>query len=181
MVLKRRKTPKNSIFHRTLLENKSLKNTNQIESQKLNLSSYKISIVVPCFNESHTIINVIREINDLNLYNYEIIVVDDGSTDNSVELIRNLKNVKLFIHSTNVGYGRTLIDGIQKTSGDLIITIDSDGQHEAKDIPLLCQPIIENNADIVVGSRYKGRYNYQIPFFISFVFIQYLSNQHSPN
>ncbi|QEE16038.1 glycosyltransferase family 2 protein [Promethearchaeum syntrophicum] len=158
-------TKENSIFQRQLLENKILEKINQIETQKLKLSSYKLSIVIPCLNESSTIIGVIREIYALNLNNYEIIVVDDGSTDNSVDLLRNLKNVKLFIHSKNIGYGRTLIDGIQKASGDLIITIDSDGQHEPKDIPILCQLIIENNADIVVGSRYKGRYNYQIPFF----------------
>ena len=145
---------------------KSQRNWKQEENkQKTSQPSKKISIILPCFNESLTISNVIKEIEDLNLSNYEIIVVDDGSSDNSVDLLKNIPNVKLYVHKENIGYGRALIDGIHKATGDLIITIDSDGQHEPRDIPILCQPVLENKTDIVVGSRYSGQYNYNIPFF----------------
>ncbi len=125
---------------------------------------HKFSIVIPCYNESKTIQGLIQNLKNLELPNYEIIIVDDGSTDNSVELLSNYQDINCIIHEKNEGYGKSLIDGIMKSTGDLIITIDSDGQHDPRDIINLCKPVIENQADIVVGSRYKGNYFYRIPF-----------------
>ena len=63
-----------------------------------------------------------------------------------------------------MSYGKSLIDRIMISTGDLIITIDSDGQHDPRDILNICKPVLENQADIVIGSRYKGNYYYRIPF-----------------
>ncbi len=79
------------------------------------------------------------------------------STDNSLKAIENYPKIRLFIHAKNEGYGKTLIDGIYKSTGDIILTIDSDGQHDPMDIITLIQPILDNDADIVIGSRYLGR------------------------
>ncbi|WP_457920143.1 glycosyltransferase family 2 protein [Candidatus Lokiarchaeum ossiferum] len=126
---------------------------------------YKVSFIIPCYNESRTLLQVVRKIHAIKLYNYEIIIVDDGSNDNPISLFNknDLKNVKNYFHVENLGYGKTVLDGISKCAGDFICTIDSDGQHDPNDIFDLIYPIYNKKADIVVGSRYSGRYYYQVP------------------
>lgn len=126
------------------------------------LTSNKISILIPMYNEEKSIENVLSKIPKLP--NYEIIIVDDGSTDNSKKIVQRFDNVRLFIHEKNMGYGQAILDGFNYSTGDIIITLDSDGQHEPRDIFNLIKPIIENNADIVIGSRYMGKYSYHLPF-----------------
>lgn len=123
----------------------------------------KISMVLPCYNEEKTIGKVLDAIQSLEFPNYEIVVVDDCSSDCSVEIIEKYKNTKIIKHKVTKGYGGALLDGIKSTEGDIIITLDSDGQHDPKDIPVLIKPVIDGKVDIVVGSRYCGRYNYTIP------------------
>ncbi|WP_371803565.1 glycosyltransferase family 2 protein [Candidatus Lokiarchaeum ossiferum] len=123
----------------------------------------KISIILPCYNEAKTILQVVNKIQQLNLPLYEIIVVDDASTDGSFKLLEGKEHVKTFRHRINQGYGKTLLDGIFQSTGDVIITMDSDGQHDPRDIPTLCKAILENEADFVIGSRYHGKYCYSLP------------------
>ena len=122
-----------------------------------------VSIIIPLFNEEKSIKKVIQRINP-NFLN-EIIVVDDGSSDNSVEKVQEIKNknIKIIRHKINKGYGAAILTGIKHATGDVIITIDSDGQHNPEEIPTLIQPILDNLSDIVVGSRYKGMSNYRVP------------------
>ena len=123
-----------------------------------------ISIIIPLYNEEKTIKNIIKRIP--NHYKHEIIIVDDGSKDNSVHEVLKIKkeNIKLIRHIENRGYGAALLTGIKYAKGDIIITLDSDGQHNPEEIPILIQPILDNSSDIVVGSRYKGKSNYRVPF-----------------
>jgi glycosyltransferase involved in cell wall biosynthesis len=123
-----------------------------------------ISIIIPCYNEAKTIVKVIKRIEDTKIPNYEIIIVDDASTDNSAALCKKFKNTRVIVHKKNKGYGKSLLDGIIKSKGDIFVTMDSDGQHDPSDIPNLCKPIIQGKANIVVGSRYAGEYFYRIPF-----------------
>ncbi|RLI65188.1 MAG: hypothetical protein DRO88_05260 [Promethearchaeia archaeon] len=123
-----------------------------------------ISIIIPCYNESNTILQIIENIHKLNLTNYEIIIVDDGSTDGTPEKLLQRGDIRLLLHDKNKGYGQTLLDGINLARGDIIITMDGDGQHDPMDIPTLCDSILEKNTDVVVGSRYVGEYYYPIPF-----------------
>ena len=122
-----------------------------------------ISIVIPLYNEENSIKTVIKRIP--NHFNYEIIIVDDGSTDNSIKRINEIKTkkIKLIRHKENRGYGAAILTGIKKARGDIIVTLDSDGQHNPEEIDVLIKPIINNKADIVVGSRYLGHSNYRIP------------------
>ena len=134
-----------------------LKRLREIQGQIL------ISIIIPLYNEEKTIKNIINRIPDY--FNHEIIIVDDGSKDNSVNEVFNIKNknISLISHNENKGYGASILTGIKYAKGDIIITIDSDGQHNPEEIPILIQPILANEADIVVGSRYKGTSNYRVP------------------
>ena len=122
-----------------------------------------ISIVIPLYNEESSIKNVINRIP--NHRKLEIIIVDDGSTDNSVRKIKEIENkdIKIIQHYKNQGYGAALISGIESATGEIIVTMDSDGQHNPEEIPNLIKPIIDNQADLVVGSRYLGKSHYKVP------------------
>jgi len=122
-----------------------------------------ISIIIPLYNEEKSIKNIINKIP--NYFKHEIIIVDDGSKDNSVNEVLKIKNenISLIRHNENKGYGAAILTGLKHAKGDIIITIDSDGQHNPEEIPILIQPILTNGVDIVVGSRYKGKSNYRVP------------------
>ncbi len=121
-----------------------------------------ISIVIPLYNEERSIQNVINHIP--NHQEYEIIVVDDGSTDNSVQnALNSKKKVTVIRHKTNKGYGEAILTGLKHATGDIIVTLDSDGQHTPEEIPFLVEPILQNMADVVVGSRYLGQCNFKVP------------------
>lgn len=121
-----------------------------------------VSVVIPLYNEEKTIREVLERIP--NHRPTEIIVVDDGSIDNSVEAASKVeKNIKIIRHIENKGYGASLLEGFRQSNGDIIVTLDSDGQHEPQQIPKLLIPILQDRADIIVGSRYLGRSHYRVP------------------
>jgi glycosyltransferase involved in cell wall biosynthesis len=120
-----------------------------------NLSA-EVYIVLPAYNESKVIGNVIEELKERN---WNIIVVDDGSSDETYKIANDLlENYKGFIyrHSINRGVGAALKTGIEaalQKNADLIVTFDADGQHDPDDINSLLVPIIKGDADIVNGYR----------------------------
>ena len=116
-----------------------------------------VSVVIPAYNEEKTIGNVIEEtiqIMDSLGLPYEIIVVDDGSTDSTKEEASRYK-VTVLSNGRNQGKGYALRKGFQHAQGNIIITIDADGSHKPKEIPDLINPLL-NGADIVAGSRFLG-------------------------
>ncbi|MFX1463497.1 MAG: glycosyltransferase family 2 protein [Promethearchaeota archaeon] len=125
-----------------------------------------ISVIIPVFNEENTIKNVIERIP--NHQEYEIIIVDDGSTDNSIKNVQELqeRKVKIVKHTKNKGYGEAVLSGFRQATGDIIVTLDSDGQHNPEEIPQLIKPIINNKADMVIGSRYLGKCHYKMPLYV---------------
>jgi glycosyltransferase involved in cell wall biosynthesis len=135
-----------------------------LEKHKNNHNPILLSIILPVFCEEKTIKKILK-----NLPKYEsieIIIVDDHSTDNSLEEIKQAKefiNMHIIEHKVNRGYGAALTTGIQYSKGEVFITMDSDGQHLPKDIFNLIKPIFDGEADITIGSRYKGSYNYKLP------------------
>jgi len=124
-----------------------------------------ISIVIPMYNEENSIKKVIKKIP--NHGSYELIVIDDGSTDNSIKKVKEIKerDIQIIQHEKNQGYGASILTGFNYATGDIIVTMDSDGQHNPEEIPNLIKPIINNQAEFVVGSRYLGRSNYKIPLY----------------
>ena len=122
-----------------------------------------ISVIIPIYNEERSIRGVVDRIP--NHHQYEILLVDDGSTDNSLENVKVIRNrhIKIVKHNSNKGYGAAILTGIASAKGDIIVTMDSDGQHNPEEIPKLIKPIINKQADIVIGSRYLGKSNYRVP------------------
>ncbi len=125
-----------------------------------------ISIVIPLYNEENTIKDIINKIP--NHYQNEIIIVNDGSTDKSVQRVTEIvdKNIVIVNHKRNEGYGAAILTGIKKAKGDIIVTMDSDGQHNPEEIAKIIQPLLNDSADIVIGSRYLGKINFKIPLHV---------------
>lgn len=113
----------------------------------------KISIIVPCYNEEKTIVELLNKIRNLKLdHKKEIIVIDDCSTDQFFSLISSFDDIKLIRHKSNLGKGAVIRTGIANTSADIIIIQDSDLEYHPMDIPQLLKPILEGKADVVLGS-----------------------------
>lgn len=118
-------------------------------------NSVLVSIIIPAYNEEDSIVRTILEVKKLPL-NKEIIIIDDGSKDRTVELVRNIEGVKLIKHSVNRGRGAAIKSGIKNSGGDIICTQDADMEQLPSDIPRLIQPILDKEADAVYGSRFKN-------------------------
>lgn len=111
----------------------------------------KISIVIPAKNEAQTIAQVINDIQALNLEDYEILVVNDGSSDLTGEIAAST-NSRVINHPYSKGNGAAVKAGVRSAGGDIVVLMDGDGQHDPADIPKLLQRIDEGY-DLVVGSR----------------------------
>jgi len=117
-----------------------------------------ISVVMPAYNEERTIGNMISSIlstMDSTNMPYELIIVDDGSTDNTRRTATRYRATVLS-NGRNRGKGYALRKGFRHTQGDIVVTVDSDGAHKPKEIPDLIHPLF-NGVDIVAGSRFIGR------------------------
>ncbi len=120
----------------------------------------KIFVVVPAYNEEKTIAKVLLELFDMG---FEIVVVDDGSKDNTYSIVSNIikqkKKGTLCKHLLNRGLGGALKTGIEAAlieDPDVIVTFDADGQHDPHDILKVSKPILDDEADVVVGKRNFG-------------------------
>jgi glycosyltransferase involved in cell wall biosynthesis len=113
------------------------------------LGNKRISVVIPAYNEADKIGNVLERIPD---FVDEVIVVDDGSKDNTSEVAESF-GVKVIRLDENQGKGKAMSVGIKEASGDIIVFIDADGQHKPEEIIKLVEPIIRGEADFVIGSR----------------------------
>ncbi|MCK9254750.1 MAG: glycosyltransferase family 2 protein [Bacteroidales bacterium] len=118
-----------------------------------------LSIVIPIYNEEKNLGITIPEIIDFcKTNNYKLILVNDGSKDNSKTILKNyenLENIKIYHHKLNKGYGAAIKTGISVCDTKYIITIDADGQHYLEDVEKLYLKILETDADMIIGSR-KG-------------------------
>jgi len=111
-------------------------------------------VAIPVFNEAATLHPVLREVRQ---YARDILIIDDGSTDETPSILRPERGVRLIRHRTNLGYGQSLIDAFRFASEhdyDWLITIDCDEQHEPAWIPKFLRAAEEDDADIISGSRY---------------------------
>ena len=133
---------------------------------------YKISIIIPCFNEFKTIIKIIDKVKKFTKYEKEIIVVDDGSNDGTQDLLKNLNNgdIKFFFHKKNFGKGRAIKTALEFVTGDLIIIQDADLEYDPINYSQLIKPFEETDADVVYGSRFLGGGDYvRIHFFWHYI------------
>jgi glycosyltransferase involved in cell wall biosynthesis len=119
-----------------------------------------ISIVVPAFNESATIETLIGRLqNALVGLRYEVVIVDDCSSDGTSDVIRKLSGgaIRTFCHSRNQGKGAALRTAFEQAAGEIVVIQDADLEYDPKDIPGLVQPILDGHADVVFGSRFRGQ------------------------
>ena len=140
----------------------------------------KISIVIPVYNELGTIKEIIRRVNDIPI-SKEIIIVDDCSTDGTREILHQItnENIKLIFHDRNCGKGAALRSGFSKAQGSIIVIQDADLEYDPREIPRLLQPIIDDKADVVYGSRFIGGEPHRVVFFWHMIgnkFLTFLSN-----
>jgi glycosyltransferase involved in cell wall biosynthesis len=118
----------------------------------------QVTIVIPCYNEQENIPKVLPEVKQYcEANNFQCIVVNDGSSDNSLAELEKYKSdtIKIISHSRNRGYGAAIKTGIRKAQSHYIVTIDADGQHTLSDINIMLTRMVAENADICIGNRNK--------------------------
>ncbi|SVB19373.1 uncharacterized protein METZ01_LOCUS172227 [marine metagenome] len=128
-----------------------------------------MSIIIPAYNEQDTIREILSKVEKVSLANVEkeIIIVNDSSTDKTPEILKtiNKKNIKIYHHKKNKGKGAAIQTGLKYVAGDAIIIQDADLEYDPEEYPKLLAPIINGNADVVYGSRFKGGEAQRVLFF----------------
>lgn len=119
-----------------------------------------LSIVIPAYNEEKTILEVIKQVKKVDTESIniqkEIIVVDDGSKDDTSKKVANLSSVKLFNQIPNQGKGAAVRRGIKEATGEIIIIQDADLEYNPQDYIKILRPLLEGKAKVVYGSRFLG-------------------------
>lgn len=127
----------------------------------------KLSVIIPCYNERDTIRQIVQKVKTVPI-NKEIIIVDDCSNDGTREVLNNevIEHVdKIVFHEKNQGKGAALRTGFQNVSGDMVIVQDADLEYDPDEYPVLMQPILDDKADVVFGSRFMGGRPHRVLFF----------------
>jgi glycosyltransferase involved in cell wall biosynthesis len=122
-----------------------------------------LSVVIPALNEEDGIADIIerilaikRPLTQVGVQDLELIVVDDGSDDRTPEIVTRYPEVVLIQHLINRGYGAAIKTGFRHARGNLLAFMDADGTYPPEYYPALCRPILEQDADLVIGSRMAG-------------------------
>ncbi len=142
----------------------------------------ELSVLISCYNERATIATVLAAVRACPVANVQIIVVDDGSTDGTRELLQGeLRGLadKVLFHEHNRGKGAALRTGFAVADGDLIVVQDADREYDPNEYPLLMAPFRAHKADVVYGSRFVGGQAHRVVYFWHMVgnrFLTLLSN-----
>ena len=142
----------------------------------------RLSVVMPVYNEVKTVERVVERVLAVPL-DIELVVVDDGSSDGSRELLQALAEAgkihRLLLHERNRGKGAALSTGFDAANGDIVIVQDADLEYDPGQFPWLIEPILEDQADVVYGSRFMGGRPHRVLYFWHYVgnrFLTLLSN-----
>jgi len=124
-----------------------------------------LSVIIPVYNEARTIKQILEKVNSVPI-DKEIIIVEDGSTDGTEKILRDIKydNLKIIYHSSNRGKGAAVLTGLANASGEFVIIQDADLEYEPQEYIKLMDGIKEDNVDVVLGVRFtKGYHGLLIP------------------
>jgi glycosyltransferase involved in cell wall biosynthesis len=127
-----------------------------------------LSVVIPCYNERHTILEIVEAVRRSPVQDLEIIVVDDCSTDGTQEVLRNSVAKlcdQVIYHKVNQGKGAALRTGFQHATKDLVVVQDADLEYDPQEYPSLMEPILSGHADVVLGSRFMGGRPHRVVYF----------------
>ena len=130
----------------------------RVPQEKLPWDRVTLSVVIPCYNEVSTVESLLRRVREVPRA-LEVIVVDDGSTDGTRDLLRKLDDKlidQLVFHEKNGGKGSALRTGFGRARGDVVVVQDADLEYDPHELPILLEPILRGKADAVYGSRFLG-------------------------
>jgi hypothetical protein len=118
---------------------------------------FKLSVVIPVFNEKEWIVPLLRRVQAVPIPK-EILIVDDCSTDGTRDILRGLESpeVRVLYQPANQGKGAALREGFKHATGQVVLVQDADLEYDPAEYPRLIQPILDNRADVVYGSRFVG-------------------------
>jgi glycosyltransferase involved in cell wall biosynthesis len=132
----------------------------------------KLSVIIPCYNEKELLPELIALVKRAPVEDKEIILVDDGSTDGTTEMIKaGLENEvdKVLYHRRNQGKGAAIRSGLQQATGGMVIIQDADLEYDPNEYPKLIAPIVQGKADVVYGSRFSGEGPHRVHLFWHYV------------
>jgi len=126
-----------------------------------------LSVVIPCFNEAATILDLLERVRSAPVASKQIIVVDDGSTDGTRALLQGLRadDLTVLLHERNRGKGAALATGFAAARGEICIVQDADLEYDPAEYPLVIGPIVQGKADVVFGSRFQGAAPHRVVYF----------------
>ena len=152
-------------------------------THKANQNLSLLSVVIPAYNEENTILFVLKSLKDIDNYLSEIIVIDDGSSDRTAEIVNEFafeySKINLIRHPMNKGKTEALKTGFRMSKGDIVIVQDADFEYDPVEIPNIIEPILSDKADVVYGSRFLVRKSTRILYFRHYLanrFITFFSN-----
>ena len=148
---------------------------------KINSESFTLSIIIPCFNEINTIDEVIKKVKNTSIKSKQIIIIDDCSTDGTREYLKSLEDKSIIVIFTekNQGKGAAISKGFELATGEISIIQDADLEYDPDEYQKLINPILQNKADVVFGSRFQGAEPHRVVYFwhrLGNGFLTFLSN-----
>ncbi|MEO0070661.1 MAG: glycosyltransferase family 2 protein [candidate division WOR-3 bacterium] len=135
-----------------------------------------LSVIVPVYNEENSVVNLLKRVQQVPVLK-EIIVVDDGSTDRTPDLLSSIPGIKVITHPHNCGKGTAIRSGLANAQGDLVIIQDADLEYEPEDYPRLLAPFLKDNrVAAVFGSRFKGKGKFLLRSRLANIFLTFFTN-----
>jgi len=135
----------------------------------------KLSVLIPVYNEAASVVQAIERVKAVPV-DKEIIVVDDGSTDRTGEVLRTIPGVVVISHPVNQGKGAAIRTALAHATGDIAVIQDADLEYDPNDYPALIAPFADPTVDAVYGSRFRGHGTFLLSSRLANRFLTFLTN-----